>query len=141
MKEEIMRILKMVEDGKISADKGAQLIEAINKIEEKNEINNDNVPVIALDDEASKAFPGEKMIKIRVLSHEGDKVNITVPIKFVKSMINATGKIPNINVENMDGVNTEEITDTVMAAIDNGMVGKIVDIESHEGDIVEITIE
>jgi SHOCT-like protein len=35
MKEEIMRILKMVEDGKISADKGAQLIEAINKIEEK----------------------------------------------------------------------------------------------------------
>jgi hypothetical protein len=81
------------------------------------------------------------MIKIRVLSHEGDKVNITVPLKFVKSMINATGKIPNINVENMDGVNPEEITHTVMAAIDNGMVGKIVDIESHEGDIVEITIE
>ena len=132
MKEEVKRILKMVEEGKISADKGEELLEAINNTEKSE---------IMYVGEQDKKSNGEKMIKIRILSHEGDRVNVTLPLKFVSGMIKAFGKIPNINVENMEGIDGKEMADTVMAAIDGGIEGEIVDIESSEGDIVKIVIE
>jgi len=132
MKEEVKRILKMVEDGKISSDKGEELLEAINNTEKSE---------IIYVGEQDKKSNGGKMIKIRILSHEGDRVNVMLPLKFVSGMIKAFGKIPNINIENMEGIDGKEMADTVMAAIDGGIEGEIVDIESSEGDIVKIVIE
>jgi hypothetical protein len=160
MSEEILRVLKMVEEGKIDADKGAMLIEAINNKKEKKKVQIEKASIeesleksveeVKLDKELvflkedkqeEKNFKGEKMLKVRVLSSDGDKVNITLPIKFVKGVIQACGKIPNINVDNVEGVNPKEMTDTILAAIDGGMEGKIIDIKSGDGDIVEVTIE
>ncbi|MBM6838650.1 hypothetical protein H9X77_10545, partial [Clostridium saudiense] len=71
MNEEILMILKMVEEGKISADKAKELIDALG--------------VSSKDTEAtvSKRYE-DKFLKVAVLSNEGDKVNIQLPIKIVK---------------------------------------------------------
>jgi len=123
MKEEIKRILKMVQDGKIDIDKASELIEAINK-------SANDVPLISLKNI-------DKMLKVRVLSSTKDTVNVNVPIKFLKAIGNAVNniKIPGVSDEN--GIDIKMI----MEAIDSGLEGKIVDVKSGNGDIVEVSIE
>lgn len=123
MKEEVKRILKMFEEGKIDIDKASELIEAISK-------STDSIPLIT-----SKNI--DKMLKVRVFSATKDTVNVNVPIKFLKAIGNAVNniKIPGVSDEN--GIDIKMI----MEAIDSGLDGKIVDVKSGDGDIVEVSIE
>jgi hypothetical protein len=123
MNENINRILKMVEDGKIDAAKAAELIEALNEKE----------PVTS-----SQTQTREKMLKVRILSAKGETVNVNLPIKFVKSSIKAFGKIPiNIHGDTNHDVDMQAIAD----AIESGIDGRIVDINSKNGDKIEVVIE
>lgn len=127
MNEEISKILKMVEDGKINADKAQELIEAVGN---KNE--DTSVQLVQEDDIMNK------MLKIRVDSHDGDLVNVNLPVKFIKTMLKTVGKIPiSTEVKGMENIDLNLIAD----AIDNGIIGKIVDVKSANGDIVEVIIE
>jgi len=123
MKEEVKRILKMVEEGKIGIDKASELIEAINKSASALPLN------------LSKNL--DKMLKVKVLSASKDTVNVNVPVKFLKAIGNAVNniKIPGISEE--DGIDIKMI----MEAIDSGLEGKIVDVKSSSGDIIEVSIE
>lgn len=123
MNENITRILKMVEDGKISADKAAELIEAIKGKE--TETGQDN-----------QGCRGEKMFKVNVLSGKGDKIKIRLPVKFVKSSLKAFGKMP-VNVKGCEEIDMKVITD----AIENDIEGEIVTVKSCDGDDIEIKIE
>lgn len=120
MNEEVLRILKMIEEGKIDSSKGAELIEALQTQRvEVNPVNYD-----------------EKMIRIKV-KDEKDNVKINVPVKFVKSMIKSVG-----NIKLGEGSGIEKVdTEIISQAIEGNMTGKIVDIESDDGSIVEISIE
>ena len=121
MSNEIERVLKMVEEGKIDSQKGLELIEALKK--------EDNLVVYSNND--------DKMMKIKVNSSDGDIVNVNLPVKFIKGIIKSTGKIPI----NISGMESQVDTQFILEAIDSGLLGKIVDIKSANGDIVEIVIE
>jgi len=123
MNENITRILKMVEDGKISADKAAELIDAIKGKETETEQDN-------------QGCCREKMFKVNVLSGKGDKVKVRLPVKFVKSSLKAFGKMP-VNVKGCEEIDMKVITD----AIENDTEGEIVKIKGCDGDDVEIKIE
>ena len=122
MKEDIARILKMVEEGKIDSGKATELIEALNSVQTINI--------------AKKIDNSEKMLRVRVISGTDDKVNVNLPIKFIKNVLNACGKIP-LDINGMESIDTKLIAD----AIDSGIEGKIVDVKSSKGDIVEVWIE
>ena len=123
MKEDIKRILKMVEEGKIDADKATELIEALNVQTESNPM---------------EALPNiDKMLKVRVISSTEDNVNINIPIKFLKSIGNAVNNIKIPGVSEQEGIDIKMF----MEAIDSGLDGKIVDVKSSNGDVVEIAIE
>jgi hypothetical protein len=122
MKEEIRRIFKMVEDGKIDSDKAAELIEAISKTVESHQSVSGN---------------SEKMLRVKVLSSTQDTVNVNVPIKFLKAIGNAVNNIKIPGISDQEGIDIRMIMD----AIDSGLEGKIVDVKSSNGDIVEVTIE
>lgn len=126
MKDEVKRILKMVEEGKIDSEKGAELIDALDGKEESSAVCTSNLP---------EGY-ANKMLKIKVNSADGDNVNINVPVKVIKALGGAVNKIPGLNKE-VDGVDME----VIMGALDAGMEGKIVDVHSADGDIVEIVIE
>ncbi|EHJ00325.1 hypothetical protein CDLVIII_3770 [Clostridium sp. DL-VIII] len=123
MKEEVKRILKMVEEGKIDLDKATELIEAINK-----PVNIQQPPV-------SENI--NKMLKIRVLSATNDTVNVNVPVKILKAIGNAVNTVKIPGISDQEGIDIKMI----MEAIDSGLEGKIVDVKSSNGDIVEVTIE
>lgn len=126
MNEETLKILKMVEEGKITADKAQLLIESLNT-------KNLETSAVVSDDDIMN-----KMLKIRVNSSKGDLVNVNVPIKFIKTTLKALGKIPiDAKMEGMDKIDFNLISE----AIDNGMSGKIVDVQDSNGDIVEVSIE
>jgi lantibiotic modifying enzyme len=125
MNENISRILKMVEEGKIDAAKAAELIDAINSKENDNAVESKKSSV--------------KMLKIKVVSaEEGEKVNLNFPVNFIKASLKAFGKLP-INIAEDEGqeINLQSISD----AIENGVPGKIMEITTKKGDNVEIVIE
>ncbi len=138
MNEEISRILKMVEEGKIDSEKAMQLIEVL-KVGNKEMVTLEKVA--SNTNSHSNSTINGKMLRIKVRSKDNDNVNVNLPLKFVSGMIRTFGKIPNVNVNGMENVDMDAMTQTILEAIDGGMDGKIVDIKSGDGDIVEIVIE
>ena len=113
----------MIENKTITAAEGAELLKALDKTEEKAVLR-----------PKKEAF---KMFKIKVLSSDGDKVNVQIPIEFAKvALRNGKGFMKMDKIDDLD-LDIEAILDM----IDSGMLGKIVDVESADGDIVEIVIE
>ncbi|WP_341455813.1 SHOCT-like domain-containing protein [Clostridium peptidivorans] len=123
MKEEVKRILKMVEEGKIDSDKAIELIEALDKFASVQQLT------------VSQNL--DKMLKVRVLSATNDTVNVNIPVKFLKAIGNAVNNIKIPGVSEQEGIDIKMI----MEAIDSGLEGKIVDVKSSNGDIVEVCIE
>lgn len=129
MNEEILMILKMVEEGKVSADKAKELIDALGNSSKDTEAI------------VSKRYE-DKFLKVVVLSNEGDKVNIQLPIKIVKEILKISGKLPITKyIEGMDGIDIDALMNTLVSCLDNEVMGEIVNICSSEGDIVKIFID
>ncbi|RPJ07275.1 MAG: hypothetical protein EHM28_07710 [Spirochaetaceae bacterium] len=118
MDQEKLRILKMIEEGKISAAEGAKLMEAL----ETGAVKNGNGDSQKKETEATQ-------LRIRVSDIETDhvKVNLTIPIGFahmVKSLI------PQSEIEKLEkqGVNLNAIFEMV----NTGRIGKLLDVEDQE---------
>ena len=124
MSDDRLRILEMIEKKTITAAEGADLLKALDKAD-------DNTSV------AKKVKNSFKMFRIKVLSAEGDKVNVQIPLEFAKVALKS-GK-GFMKIDQIDDMNLD--LDLILEMIDQGTMGKIVDIESAEGDIVEIIIE
>jgi hypothetical protein len=124
MKEEVKRILNLVEEGKIDSDKAAELIEALNAQPDTNQV--------------AKLGNSDKMLHVRVITENSkDNVNVNVPVNFLKAIGTAVNNVKIPGVSEQEGIDVKMI----MEAIDAGLEGKIVDIKTGNGDIVEVTIE
>ena len=128
MNEEMMRILKMVEEGKITADKAKELIEVMQPITQ---------PITTT---ATTTNYEDKFLRVKVLSTEGDKVNVQLPIKIIKEVMKVSGKLP-IDTKGMQGIDIESLMNTIISCLDNEMMGEIVNVESASGDTVKVYIE
>ena len=125
MNEEISRILKMVEEGKIDSAKAAELMEALNN---KNEI-------VKVENSVAANY-GDKMLKVNVISKDGDNVHVKLPVKVIKALGSAVIKMPGVSDK------TGDIDmDMILKALDSEVIGKIVDVQSAQGDFVEVVVE
>ena len=129
MKDEISRVLTLLEEGKIDKEKASELINILQ--------GKDQPELVTI----KKEVPyGNKMLKIRVTSEEGDNVNVNLPINLVKAVLkvgtNIAEKIPEAEKYVKD-INV----DLLIEAIENELDGKIVDITSANGDKVFVVIE
>ena len=125
MNEEVMRIIKMVEEGKLNADKAKELIDAVEQPSQE---------IITVKDYDNK------MLRVNIESHEGDEVKLKLPVKVIKTIIKATGKLPMM-LTNVDGVNMDELIDIISSSLDSSVMGEILNINSADGDIVKILVE
>ena len=122
LKDERMQILKMIEDGTITADEGAQLL-------------------AALEEGATKTMqtsPGgqARWMRVRVtdLNTGRSKVNVNLPM----GLVNAGVKIGARFAPEMQDIDLDEIIE----AIRDGAQGKIVEVEDEEdNERVQIYIE
>ena len=124
-----LRILEMLKEGVISIDEADRLLKALEK-----EPDNTKVEVLV---PKYKSDPKNLMFKVRILSADGDKVNINLPLKFAKTALRS-GKI---NIGNKSDVMNNIDIDAIIEMIEEGVVGDLVDITSADGDIVKICIE
>ena len=121
--EERMQILKMIEEGKISAEEGAKLLAALSagsKVEAKRE----------------GSGPSPKQFRVRVtdLATGRNKVNINIPM----SLVNVGIKMGARFAPDIEGIDFDEI----VTAIKSGSQGKIVDVvDEEDGERVEIYVE
>lgn len=82
--------------------------------------------------------PEQMMLKIVINSSDGDKVRINLPILLVKAGMAIGMSMPQVNgKEALQGIDFEQI----MKLVDQGLVGKLIEIESADGDHIEIFVE
>jgi hypothetical protein len=124
--EERMKILKMIEEGKLSAEEGAKLLSALSTAQGK----------------AYAAAAGElgvggaRWLRVRVTDADSGRSKATVQIPI--SLIDAGMKIGAHFAPEIDGVQMDEL----VAALRSGVTGKIIDVtDDEDGEHVEIFVE
>lgn len=122
--EERLQILKMIEEGKISAAEGAELLRALSR--EKG-------PAAV---EPLKGASNPRWFRVRVtdLNSGRNKVNVNIPF----GLVNVGLKMGARFAPDMEGVNFDELMD----AVRSGQQGKVLDVTDEEGgERVEIFVE
>lgn len=121
MDEERMRILKMLEEGKITAEEAARLLEALEASQAREETQGTGKP---------------RWFRIRVTDMKTgkSKVNLNIPLGMVQVGMRLGGRF----APSLEGFDIQEVVE----AIRTGTGGKIVDVDDEEkGERVEIVIE
>lgn len=123
--EERMKILKMIEEGKISAEEGAKLLAAL--------AEGRRGPL----DSAASGKPGApRTLRIRVtdIGSGRSKASVQIPL----ALVDAGMKIGAHFAPEVEGVDMSNVMD----AMRSGVTGKIIDvIDDEDGEHVEIYIE
>lgn len=78
------------------------------------------------------------ILRIKIISADGDKVNVNLPLSLVKICLDAGMELPNINGK--DAFKNIDFNQIFMM-IEAGVIGKLVEIESADGDTISITVE
>jgi len=123
--EERLKILKMVEDGKISAEDGAKLLAALNEGRKA-----------ATPPPVGSTGSGMRYFRVRVSDLATGKTTTTVNIPL--GLVNAGIKMGARFAPNWDSGQMEAITE----ALRSGASGKIIDVtDDDKGERVEIFVE
>lgn len=77
------------------------------------------------------------MLRIRVLSADGDKVNVNLPMQAVKILVNNNTVNMFSGNKALEGIDFNQL----YAMVEQGIIGELVSVESADGDHVSITVE
>lgn len=120
--EERIKILQMIQEGKITAEDGAKLLAAISEAPKRRS------RIVSRSRES-------RFMRVRVTDTASGKtkVSVNLPLGLVDAGLNiAANFIPDM------GTNA---ADEISAAINEGLTGKIVDVMDEDGEHIEIYIE
>ncbi len=122
--EERMKILKMIEEGKLSAEEGTKLLTALS----------DKRPPVP---PRAPGMPGApRWLRIRVTDVRSGRSKASVQIPL--ALVDAGMKIGAHFAPEVEGVDMTNVLD----AVRSGMTGKIIDVTDEEdGEHVEIYVE
>lgn len=123
--EERMKILKMIEEGKLSAEEGTKLLSALNG------------PKTPIPPRTPGGMPGgARWLRIRVTDVRTGRSKASVQIPL--ALVDAGMKIGAHFAPEVEGVNMSN----VMEALRAGVTGKIIDVtDDEDGEHVEIYVE
>lgn len=83
----------------------------------------------------------ELTLRVKIHTVRGDKVRVNLPMSLVKVAmelgIEISPSISGIKAETLKEINLNRIVDLV----ERGAIGKLVEVETAEGDIVEVVVE
>lgn len=123
--EERMKILKMIEEGKLSAEEGAKLLSAL------SDTRRGPVPPMP-----PRGPGGARWLRVRVTDINTGRAKASVQIPL--SLLDAGMKIGAHFAPEVNGVDPNEL----MAALRSGMTGKVIDVvDEKDGEHVEIFVE
>ena len=80
-------------------------------------------------------------LRIKVLSAQGDKVRVNLPMPLVKIALEMGVDIgPQFAGESGAALKSLDMA-KIMELVEKGLIGKLVEVESAEGDTVEVVVE
>ena len=126
--DETLRILKMVEEGTITAEQGAELLSAMHL----------NPPAQQIP--AGKSGYDKKMFRVIVDSPAGDKVKVQFPVGAIRKILKVTGKLP-IPEESLQGVDLSSMMDAISECLDDEIEGDFVNVEGADGTTVRVFLD
>jgi len=132
--EERMRILMMIQEGKITAEEGARLIEALDVISEKPKASRQPENI----DLATAPSTGRKPRFLHVVVSDSDtgktRVNVRLPVSLISSGMRLGAKFAP-EIEGLD-------EQTLNNWLNSGEVGQIVDVfDEEDGEHVQVFLE
>ncbi|WP_062107124.1 hypothetical protein [Bacillus niameyensis] len=129
MREEIAKVLAMMEEGKLGTEEATDLIQALQEKQAPNQV-------------IQQRDYMDKILKIQA-EEKGNKVNVNLPLRLIKvaleAGINIASKIPE-SAKYTEAIDLVDIN-LIMDAIENQIEGPIVDITGENGEKVSIVIE
>lgn len=91
--------------------------------------------------ESRKKSLDELTLRVRINSVAGDKVRVNLPMTLLKLCMEiGVDVVPNVGGENAEILKSIDMEKVVMM-VEKGLIGKLVEIESAEGDSVEVVVE
>lgn len=123
--EERMKILKMIEEGKISAEEGTKLLAALSEGSHSAQ---------SLFPPAGPGAPRTLRVRVTDVASGRSKASVQIPL----ALVDAGLKIGAHFAPEVEGVDMSNVMDALRA----GMTGKIIDVtDDEDGEHVEIFIE
>ena len=124
--DEKLRILKMVEEGTMTAEQAVDLMSAM-------ELD------VSVQSVAKNTYD-KKMFRVIVDSETGDKVNVQFPVGAIKKLLKATGKLP-IPDDCMKDMDLSNIMEAVSECLDEEIEGDFVNVEGADGTVVRVFVD
>lgn len=97
---------------------------------------NDEVKLVPVEQRKSL---DELTFRIKVNSSEGDKVRVNLPMSLVKVGMEI-GLDMSGSINGMESLKSVDFS-KLIELVERGVIGKLVEVESADGDIVEIVVE
>ena len=83
----------------------------------------------------------ELTLRVKVLSADGDKIRVNLPMTLVKIALEiGVDVVPNMGGEQEDMMKSIDM-EKVVKMVEQGLIGKLVEMESADGDIIEVVVE
>lgn len=98
----------------------------------------ENTEVIRVVEEPLRKSINQMMLRIIVNSSDGDKVRVNLPMSLIKVGLEIGMNMPQVSGNaSLKDIDFEQI----LMLVEQGVVGKLVEVESSDGDLVEIFVE
>ena len=123
--EERLQILKMIDEGKITAGEGAELLKALTKKSEKPK-------------KVTRKSVRNSSLRVRVTNMETGKtkVNVNLPLSLMDAGLNIAAQFAP------DEMQDQQMMESIKEAISQDMRGKIVDvIDEDDKEHIEVFID
>ena len=98
----------------------------------------EEAPTVKILPENERKRISDMMLRILVNSKEGDVVRINLPLAIIEAAMDS-----GLNISQISGNNALKTIDInkILDLVKQGAIGNLVDVESAEGDIVQIFVE
>lgn len=137
--DEKLRILKMVEEGTVTAEQAVQLMDALGLDRESSEKESGSKMGGGKQEPTVPEGYEKKMFRIIVDSVNGDKVNVQFPVGVIKKILKVTGKLP-IPDKDMQNIDMSEMMDAISECLDGEVEGDFVNVDAADGTKVRIYV-
>ena len=88
--------------------------------------------------EAQRKDVNNMFFRVKIRSNNGDKVNVNLPLALAKVFLDSGMDLPQVNgKDTLKNIDFKQL----FSLIEQGVVGKLVEIESGDGDVVEVWVE
>lgn len=150
MSSEKMKILEMIQEGKISAAEGMELLKAVEEGSSRDEFARNENSLIK--QEIINGKYADRFLRVRVVGEKTLRVNVNVPFSLIRTasklIVYAMGFVPEEKRRELEqkGLDLQALdVESLIRVLEESVDGKIVDVEvadPQEGTIkVDVCVE